>query len=660
MGALFVIVIRLYDPYLLWQISGQNRFIHSWVLDQNLKTKSHFSKDLRSESSKRDAQFVEDLRINYGRKLKISPRIEIDHDFPGCQKIVVDGLPYEIESKLLQKLVHGECVQRIQEFVFSDDLKKFAIELRHWNQSGTATLIVGSFTEGAIVVEVQVDGVFRNFIFNSDGHLLYKNLANRGSSCEIEMLSQLQFACALDKAILKKNGYAEVLGMQRLRHDGTVWLKAKGGDGKLGILRWESSVGKEIPEKILDTSLSKIRDFKIVTGGLFIEQESSKMNEGLASSDLLFITTPEMNLNHLLHAPTSNLSWQVNGESGTALVKEAGANGENGEFSLFKLTQVAATKLKMNFDKSLMSDISLWGNGQILMQNLAGESYIGHFNGKEEFHIDLELKYPFKLQIEKFEGLSSDGTSIPCTKVSRFPQIAQTGTVIEAYGAYGKSLKLRYNGIHATLLSEGVTIILAHARGGGELGSAWHLGGKGRNKINTVADVYACTQAAIKNKFAFPQKIIMLGQSAGAIPAMNLALDHPEIVAGAWVDVPFLDSANKIDNKELDDQEFGALSSDQEETIRRGLSPYFRLLQGSSAKARFLLTCGEDDDNTPLWQCTKSFNAIKERHPRKTAFLFTLVNQGHYAGAANAQAELDKNYVVENFILSSFKADRPE
>lgn len=48
----------------------------------------------------------------------------------------------------------------------------------------------------------------------------------------------------------------------------------------------------------------------------------------------------------------------------------------------------------------------------------------------------------------------------------------------QCYGAYGRKLLPHFNRAEAALLDEGVLLAIAHARGGGELGAAWHRGGR--------------------------------------------------------------------------------------------------------------------------------------------------------------------------------------
>jgi hypothetical protein len=49
--------------------------------------------------------------------------------------------------------------------------------------------------------------------------------------------------------------------------------------------------------------------------------------------------------------------------------------------------------------------------------------------------------------------------------------------VLFVYGAYGYKLHPQFNPAEVSLLDRGVVLAVAHVRGGGELGAAWHAAG---------------------------------------------------------------------------------------------------------------------------------------------------------------------------------------
>lgn len=54
-----------------------------------------------------------------------------------------------------------------------------------------------------------------------------------------------------------------------------------------------------------------------------------------------------------------------------------------------------------------------------------------------------------------------------------------------SYGAYGSKQWPTLNPADLTLLDRGFLLAVAHVRGGGELGAAWHIDGKLYKKTNT-------------------------------------------------------------------------------------------------------------------------------------------------------------------------------
>ena len=67
------------------------------------------------------------------------------------------------------------------------------------------------------------------------------------------------------------------------------------------------------------------------------------------------------------------------------------------------------------------------------------------------------------------------------------------------------------------LLDRGWVLAVAHVRGGGQLGPAWHEAGRGsHNKVVSVQDLEACAEALVRAGLAHPQRIALEASSAGA------------------------------------------------------------------------------------------------------------------------------------------------
>jgi oligopeptidase B len=115
------------------------------------------------------------------------------------------------------------------------------------------------------------------------------------------------------------------------------------------------------------------------------------------------------------------------------------------------------------------------------------------------------------------------------------------GAVLFGYGAYGIPSDPDFDPQRFSLLNRGVAYVIAHVRGGGDLGGAWHAAGRGERRGQPVEDFIACARALVAQGGVPPGKIVAMGRSAGGWlvgAALNRA---PELWAGVMADVPFVD-----------------------------------------------------------------------------------------------------------------------
>lgn len=125
---------------------------------------------------------------------------------------------------------------------------------------------------------------------------------------------------------------------------------------------------------------------------------------------------------------------------------------------------------------------------------------------------------------------------------SPFTQHPTNGCVVMGYGAYGRSLPRGFSPLLAILLNHGIDVAIAHVRGGGEFGYAWHQQGTGLNKKNSFEDYLAiCEYIREKGARANPSyKIIGLGASAGGLLVAAAANLKPTMFDGIALIAPFL------------------------------------------------------------------------------------------------------------------------
>lgn len=148
---------------------------------------------------------------------------------------------------------------------------------------------------------------------------------------------------------------------------------------------------------------------------------------------------------------------------------------------------------------------------------------------------------------ERLLATAPDGTIIPMSMI-RPRYGALRGAVLYGYGAYGVPSDPDFDPQRFSLLTRGVAYVIAHVRGGGDLGGAWHDAGRGEARGKPVDDFIACAEALVSQGFAARGKIVSMGRSAGGWlvgAALNRA---PDLWAGVMADVPFVDVLTSLLN----------------------------------------------------------------------------------------------------------------
>ena len=148
---------------------------------------------------------------------------------------------------------------------------------------------------------------------------------------------------------------------------------------------------------------------------------------------------------------------------------------------------------------------------------------------------------------------ASDGTMIPVSIVRR-ADVTNDGTapcLVYAYGSYESSTDPTFAIPRLSLLDRGVVFVVAHIRGGGELGRQWYENGKKLHKKNSFTDFVAVTRHVIANGWADPARVAAHGGSAGGLlmgAVVNLA---PELYSVVVAQVPFVDALTSILDPDL-------------------------------------------------------------------------------------------------------------
>jgi oligopeptidase B len=148
---------------------------------------------------------------------------------------------------------------------------------------------------------------------------------------------------------------------------------------------------------------------------------------------------------------------------------------------------------------------------------------------------------------------ADDGTRVPLS-VLRHASVQQDGRnagLVYGYGSYEMSMDPGFGVARLSLLDRGIIMVIAHIRGGGELGRQWYEDGKKLTKKNTFTDFIAATDWLAGSGWVDRSRVAAMGGSAGGLLMGAVANMAPEKYAAVVAQVPFVDALTTILDPEL-------------------------------------------------------------------------------------------------------------
>ena len=160
---------------------------------------------------------------------------------------------------------------------------------------------------------------------------------------------------------------------------------------------------------------------------------------------------------------------------------------------------------------------------------------------------------PAQYRSERLYATAPDGTRVPISLVARAdtPRDGTSPMLLVGYGAYGIAYPASFSSSRLSLLDRGVTVAIAHVRGGGELGKRWHDAGRLLNKRNTFIDFIAATEELIARGDTAADRLVIEGGSAGGLLIGAVLNLRPDLYHAAELRVPFVDVINTMLDESL-------------------------------------------------------------------------------------------------------------
>lgn len=154
---------------------------------------------------------------------------------------------------------------------------------------------------------------------------------------------------------------------------------------------------------------------------------------------------------------------------------------------------------------------------------------------------------------ERAWARSADGTEVPydVVRLAGSPADGSAPCLVYAYGSYEASMPPWFSVARLGLVDRGFTWVLAHPRGGGEMGRQWYLDGKLTNKRNTFDDVDAVARDVVASGRASARRLAVRGGSAGGLMVGACINLSPDRWAAAVAEVPFVDVVTTMSDPSL-------------------------------------------------------------------------------------------------------------
>ncbi|MDQ1708597.1 MAG: oligopeptidase [Pyrinomonadaceae bacterium] len=211
---------------------------------------------------------------------------------------------------------------------------------------------------------------------------------------------------------------------------------------------------------------------------------------------------------------------------------------------------------------------------------------------------------------ERLFAIATDGTKIPLSVVYHkgTKLDGSAPLLLYGYGSYGISIAPTFSSNRLSLLDRGVVYVIAHIRGGGELGEEWREDGRMMKKMNTFTDFIASADYLVKNKYTASDRLVIQGGSAGGLLMGAVANMRPDLFKAVVAQVPFVDVLNTMLDATLplttsEYIEWGNPNEKAAYDYMKQYSPYDNV--GRKNYPSMLVKVSLNDSQVPYWEGAK-------------------------------------------------------
>ncbi|MEO6668172.1 MAG: S9 family peptidase [Ferruginibacter sp.] len=249
---------------------------------------------------------------------------------------------------------------------------------------------------------------------------------------------------------------------------------------------------------------------------------------------------------------------------------------------------------------------------------------------------------------ERLFATATDGTKIPLSVVYRngVKKDGNAPLLLYGYGSYGASMDASFSSVRLSLLDRGFIFVIAHIRGGQEMGRYWYEDGKMMKKKNTFTDFIDCAEYLIANKYTSKEHLYANGGSAGGLLMGAVINMRPDLWNGIVAAVPYVDVITTMSDPSIplttnEYDEWGNPESKESYFYMKSYSPYDNVEKKNYPN--MLVTTGLHDSQVQYFEPAKWVAKLREmKTDNNTILLYTNMEAGHGGASGRFKALKDK------------------
>jgi oligopeptidase B len=259
-------------------------------------------------------------------------------------------------------------------------------------------------------------------------------------------------------------------------------------------------------------------------------------------------------------------------------------------------------------------------------------------------------------QSERMYVSARDGAKVPVSIVYRkgIKKDGKAPLLLYGYGSYGNSMEPYFSSSRLSLLDRGFIYVIAHIRGGEEMGRQWYEDGKLLKKKNTFTDFIDCAEWLLQNKYTSQDRLFAMGGSAGGLLMGAVVNMRPDLWKGIIAAVPFVDVVTTMLDESIplttfEFDEWGNPKNKEYYDYMKSYSPYDNV--EAKDYPAMLITTGLHDSQVQYWEPAKWVAKLREMKTDKNPLLMHTNMEAGHGGASGRFRALKETAMQYAFLL---------